>query len=177
MNKFEKVSIEQYRRDLEKAGYTLYKGDVWDDADGQYWDSNFIYDHIQLPRRATVHSAGYDFFLPVGVEIPAYGQVNIPTGIKARLKPDCVLLLVVRSSMGIKRGLSLANTVGVIDADYYNNPTNEGEIHIVLRNDASSSATIKAGERIAQGIIVRYETAADESAPQEKRVGGIGSTD
>ena len=78
---------------------------------------------IQLPKRATAYSAGYDFFVSETREIPARGTALLPTGVKAKMPQGEVLLLFIRSSLGIKRGLSLANGVGVIDADYYGNPS------------------------------------------------------
>lgn len=177
MNKFYKISYLQFMRDLEESGDYITTGfdEVWDDALHDYQSIENVYDSIELPERQTAYSAGYDFVTPIGITIPAGEQVDILTGVKVRLDDNCVLLIDVRSSIGIKRGLSLANTIGVIDADYHNNFDNEGHIHICLRNNGDSPIVLEAGERIAQGIIVRYEVTDDDAAAGE-RTGGIGST-
>ena len=100
----------------------------------------------------------------------------VPTGIKAYMQPDEVLILVNRSSGPLKRRLILPNGVGIIDADYYDNPANEGEIFVQLVNYGLRDYHIKKGERIAQGIFVPYLVADQEEVPQAKRSGGFGST-
>lgn len=100
----------------------------------------------------------------------------VPTGIKAKMQADEVLLLVNRSSGPLKRRLILPNGIGVIDADYYDNPKNEGEIFVQLVNYGLTDYRIKKGERIAQGIFVPYLVADDEATPQADRTGGFGST-
>ena len=94
-----------------------------------------------------------------------------------------VLLLFVRSSIGIKRGLVLTNGTGVIDSDYYGNPTNKGEIIIALKNTSNNEVVLKPGERVIQGVFVPYLLTAEDEAELEKdtavykkRQGGIGST-
>ena len=86
-----------------------------------------------------------------------------------------VLLLFIRSSLGIKRGLSLANGVGVIDADYYGNPSNDGEISIAIRNCTDAPIIIEKGERVAQGIFVPYAVVDDDDV-ETTRQGGFGSS-
>ena len=99
----------------------------------------------------------------------------VPTGIKCQLEPDTYLQLSVRSSLSLKHWLILANGVGVIDADYYNNEDNEGHIYIQLINLSPFEIKINKGELIAQGIILPYNTTIDDNATN-KRVGGFGST-
>lgn len=135
-----------------------------------------IKENCQIPKRSTLYSAGYDFVCPCDVELAPDEQEIIWTGIKAYMRPNEVLLLDVRSSIGIKKHLMLANTIGVIDSDYYNNPQNEGEIGICLKNCGKENITIKTGEKIAQGIFVNY-LLADNDEITEQRQGGIGSTD
>lgn len=131
---------------------------------------------IQLPTRATQHSAGYDFYSPVTAVINPNEQVIIWTDVKAYMQPDEVLLILPRSSIGIKRGLILANTIGVIDSDYYNNPENDGNIAICLKNlNPHQTVVIEKGEKIAQGIFVKY-LLVDNDNTTVKRKGGIGST-
>ena len=129
-----------------------------------------------LPVRKTKRSAAYDFFLPCDVEIaPHSTSALIPTNIKACMRTDEVLMLYVRSSVGIKKGVTLANGTSVIDSDYYGNPDNDGNIGICLRNDSGVTLHFKKGECIMQGIFMKYMTTDDDNVEAE-RVGGIGST-
>lgn len=128
-----------------------------------------------LPTRATANSAGYDFYAPADYTIPPGQTVTIPTGIKVRLWPDQFLQLHVRSSFGLKRNLILPNCTGIIDADYYDNPDNEGEIIGALTNLGTKTQTVKKGEAFMQGIILGYFLTDDDCA-NGTRIGGIGST-
>lgn len=130
---------------------------------------------IILPKRGSKHSAGYDFYSPEEVIIPAGEQRLIWTDVKSYMQKDEVLFLVVRSSIGIKKGLQLANTVGIIDSDYYGNPENDGNIGICLKNTTDTDILIEAGERIAQGIFLKFFV-GDAGNTEEERTGGIGST-
>ncbi len=130
---------------------------------------------IKLPTRATKFSAGYDICTPTDIFLPSKVSVKIKTDIKAKVKEDEVLLLFVRSSVGIKKNVVLMNGTGVIDADYYSNPDNDGNIMLALYNYGETAATFKAGDRICQGIFVKYDTVEDDNATME-RAGGIGST-
>lgn len=133
------------------------------------------YTAIRLPRRATAHSAGYDFFAPTDVFLPAKGSAVVKTGIRALMQPGWVLMIYPRSGLGFKLGIRLANTVGVIDGDYCNAP-NEGHIMIKLTNPSEQSVTLQAGTAIAQGIFTPYGITEDDSQTAE-RTGGFGSTD
>lgn len=128
------------------------------------------------PVRGDKRSAGYDFSSPIDVVIPAKQKVLIWTNVKAYMLEDENLKLYVRSSIGIKKELELANTVGVIDASYYSNADNDGNIGICLRNKSDHDVHIEAGERIAQGIFEKYLTADDDIVLKEVRDGGIGSS-
>lgn len=131
---------------------------------------------IKLPTRATSNSAGYDFYLPTDVTIPANSTSGIiATDVKAYMRPGEVLLLYVRSSVGIKKGLVLANGTGVIDADYYSNVDNDGNIGLALRNETDHDIKLNKGERIMQGIFVPY-LVADNGNTGATRTGGVGST-
>lgn len=99
----------------------------------------------------------------------------VSTGVKCKLDPDTYLELSVRSSSPLKYWLMLANGVGIIDADYFNNPDNEGEIFFQLYNLSPFDIELKAGETIGQGIIKHYELTEDDAANGE-RTGGFGST-
>ena len=130
-----------------------------------------------LPERGTKYSAGYDFYTTNDspIEIGAGETVTIPTGIKAYMNNDEVLLIHVRSSVGIKRGLVLANITPVIDSDYVDNEFNEGNIILAIRNTTDETVVIQPRERIAQGIFMKYLTTDDDNASGERK-GGIGST-
>lgn len=130
---------------------------------------------VKMPTRGSVHSAGYDFYVYDDYTIEPQQSVWIPTGIKAYMPPDEYLDLRVRSSLGIKRQLMLATGASVIDADYYNNPDNEGEIMIVLFNYGTETQHIEAGERVMQGIFTKYYLADNDNAT-DQRTGGTGST-
>lgn len=135
-----------------------------------------------LPRRETQFSAGYDLKAAEDVTIPGLNgdarlkPVLVPTGVKAQLEKDQVLILANRSSNALKRNLIVPNGVGVIDADYYNNPNNEGESMGLFINLNAEDYKIYKGDRIMQGIIASYAVTEDDEA-KGKRNGGFGSTD
>ena len=131
--------------------------------------------HAVLPVRATQGSAGYDFSTPIEVTVPARGKQVIWTNIKAYMQQDEVLMIYVRSSIGIKRGLTLSNGTGIIDSDYYNNEGNEGNIGICLSNNTDEDVILEENERIAQGVFLPY-LVCDDDEICHTRVGGIGSS-
>lgn len=132
-------------------------------------------ENTKLPKRSTSHSAGYDFYSSVSVAIGPGQSGMVKTNIKARMDKDDVLMIFPRSSMGIKKHVMLSNTVGIIDSDYYNNAENEGNIIISLHNYGDRILEVKPGEKIAQGIFVKFAVTDDDKA-EGMRVGGIGST-
>lgn len=126
---------------------------------------------IVLPRRGTAHSAGYDFYCPYDVTVPAHSAAFIPTWVKCLDMPgDKVLKIFVRSSLGIKKGLSLSNGTGIIDSDYV------WCIGISLYNRTDEDVTLSAGERFAQGVFEDYFVTEDDDPIEDERVGGFGST-
>lgn len=131
---------------------------------------------IQLPKRGSSKSAGYDISTPIKIIIPPFGITDaIQTDIKAYMRDDEVLMLAPRSSIGFKKGLMLINTIGVIDSDYYSNKDNDGNIGFKFKNLTDKEVVIEAGERIIQGIFIKYYTTDNDYCDKE-RVGGIGST-
>ena len=174
---------------------------------------------IQMPKRKTEYSAGYDMVAAEDVVIPPYielmnslyfGQIYgedqtiisttdnnkkiftldemasltkqikakptlVSTGMKCKLDPNTYLELSVRSSSPLKYWILMANSVGIIDADYYNNPDNEGEIFFQLINLSPFPIKIQKGEAIGQGIIKHYLTTENDDATG-MRTGGLGST-
>lgn len=133
------------------------------------------YNDVNLPTRATAGSAGYDFECADSITILPYSIALIPTGIKCQIDDGYYLQLALRSSTPKKKGLMLANGIGIIDADYYNNPQNEGHIMFQVYNFTNAPVIIKKGERIGQGIFLKYFTTEDDAAKGE-RLGGFGST-
>ena len=157
--KFEFVSKEQYLKDFE------FKEDACE-----------VYSKLKKPHRATAMSAGYDFYSPFDFHLEPGMTIKIPTGIRAKMPEDYVLMIYPRSGLGFKYRLQLNNTVGVIDSDYYN-ALNEGHIMIKITNDSNEGKVldIKAGEGFAQGIFMQYGIVEDDDA-KDIRVGGFGST-
>ena len=129
---------------------------------------------ITLPTRATKSSIAYDFYSPIDTVINPMQSVMIWTDVKAKFNPDEALLINVRSSMG-KHPIMIANTQGWIESDYYSNPDNDGNIGIRLFNLGTEPYEIKAGDRIAQGMFVKYLT-ADNGNTDTERTGGFGSS-
>ena len=133
--------------------------------------------NVILPTRATKHSAGYDFHILNERDTFIHPQETIKfhTGVKAYMEDDEVLLIDIRSSMGIKKSIVLANVQGVIDADFVDNPDNDGEIMIALTNIGDKAQVIEPNARVAQGMFIKYLTTDNDKADAE-RVGGVGST-
>ncbi len=159
--KFEKVSFDEFRK-----AFDLPEKEIKE-----------IYDKITIPVRATSGSAGYDFSTPVSFELKPGETVKIPTGIRARIDNGWVLAVFPRSGLGFKFRLQLDNTVGIIDADYYNSD-NEGHIFIKVTNCSFEDKTVsvKAGNGFAQGIFLPFGITEDDNVT-EIRNGGFGSTD
>ena len=136
----------------------------------------FTYEHIKLPHRATAGSAGYDFFAPVGFELPAGGSIKIPTGVRALIEEGWVMTLYPRSGLGFKYRFQLDNSVGVIDSDYARSD-NEGHIFLRMTNDSreGKGLRVSAGTAFAQGIFLPFGITLDDDV-QTVRNGGLGST-
>ena len=136
-------------------------------------------EYIKLPKRSTSKSAGYDFFAIEDVYIPPYklgdDPVMIPTGVKAKMQDDEYLMLVNRSSNPKKKKLVIPNSLGIIDADYYGNEDNEGEMFFGFYNLSNETVVIKKGEKLGQGIFMKY-LLIDNDQTTEVRHGGWGST-
>lgn len=156
--KFEKVSFEEFSKSLETE------------------NSKEIYELIKIPKRATIGSAGYDFFMPYDLILEPGQSAKIPTGIRVKMEPNYVLKLYPRSGLGFKYRLQLNNTVGIIDSDYYYS-SNEGHIFAKITNDSNESKIIKlnCGDGFMQGIFVEYGITIDDDTTAI-RDGGFGST-
>ena len=129
---------------------------------------------IPLPQRATAGSAGYDFICPADITLQPGEAVTIPTGIRCEMQPDWVLMLFPRSGLGFKHQVRLANTVGVIDADYFR-AANEGHIMVRIVNGGDHAVSIAKGERFCQGVFLPHGLAEEETV-LAGREGGFGST-
>ncbi len=131
-------------------------------------------DDAVIPRRATSGSAGYDFFLTEDLSLEPYEEITVQTGLRVRIDEGWFLMLCPRSSLGFKYGVKLANTVGIIDSDYFYSD-NGGPICIKLIN-GPSALKLSAGQAFAQGIFIPYGiTYGDDCSTV--RNGGFGSTD
>ena len=151
---------------MEKVrGFEVAKG--WEDK------------NINIPQRSTRFAAGYDFEAAEDIVVPSFkpgmNPTLIPTGIKAYMLDDEVLYLYNRSSNPKKKGLILANSVGVVDKDYYGNPDNDGHIMFAFYNNKEEDIEIKKGERIGQGVFAKYLVSDTDEAGGD-RTGGFGST-
>lgn len=161
--KFEKVSFEQFKEDWQKCGRA---------GNG----TEKTYEDIKLPKRATIGSAGYDFYAPEGFSLAPGESIKIPTGIRAKIDEGWVLKIYPRSGLGFKFRLQLDNTVGIIDSDYYYS-SNEGHIMIKLTNNSleGKTVTVEKGSAFAQGMFLEYGITVDDDA-DGIRDGGFGST-
>ena len=170
--KFEKVSYEQFKTDTLKVYPYLTEEDIL-----------IAYKNIKLPKRSTTGSAGYDFFLPFNILLSENKEAVIPTGIRCWIEDGWVLKCYPRSGHGFKYGIRLANTVGIIDADYYN-AENEGHIQIKLVNDSKAfqkeekfnDINLAKESAFCQGIFIPFGITVDDEA-DGIRTGGFGSTD
>lgn len=129
---------------------------------------------IKLPTRATKHSIAYDFYSPIDIIIEPMKSAMIWTDVKVKFNTDEAFLINVRSSMG-KHPIMIANTQGWIESDYYSNPDNDGNIGVRLFNLGTEPYVIKAGDRIAQGMFIKY-LEADNGNTDAERNGGFGSS-
>ena len=154
--------------------YKVSKEQFFADFEGE--NAAAVYETIKLPKRATVGSAGYDFFAPIDITLAPGETAKIATGIRVRIDDGWVLKLYPRSGLGFKFRLQMNNTVGIIDSDYYNSD-NEGHIFAKITNDSNEgkTVTIRQGEGFMQGIFVEYGITYDDEVT-EKRNGGFGST-
>lgn len=151
---FEKVSLEEYTKH----------------------ETDLIYEDLVLPKRGTANSAGYDMVSTKTFTLKPGQTITVPTGIKSYMQEDEYLGIQVRSGVGFKFQVCLANTEGIIDADYYNNEANEGHIMLRLVNRGEKVWEVKAGDRIVQAIFRKYLLVDGDDFVGETRIGGIHST-
>lgn len=157
MRKFEKVSLEQFLKDtnLNEEEYNSY----------------------EIPKRSTKYSAGYDFEAIFPFTLKPNEIKKIPLGVKVAMNEDEMLMLVVRSSQGFKYNVRMCNQIGIFESDFYNNEENEGHMWLALQNHGDKDYVVKKGDRICQGIFVKFLTVDNEDEIKKIRKGGVGSTD
>ena len=142
MRRFEKISFEQFKKDIS--------------------DDRELYDEYLLPKRETRKAAAYDFYALFDYVLKPGEIKKIPTGVKVIMEDDDCLLLLDRSSMGFNFNVRMCNQVGVIDADYYNNKSNEGHMWIKIQNEGDKDYVVKKGDGMCQGMFIKYlKTDAD----------------
>jgi len=161
---FEKVSLKQYLEDMKK-NFSFSEEEITN-----------LYNNIELPKRATTGSAGYDFKIPFSITLNPNETLKIPTGIRSKMEQSWVLLLFPRSSLGFKYRMQLDNTVGVIDSDYYYSE-NEGHIILKITNDSKDNKqmTVEANKGVCQGIFFEFGITEDDDVTNTRN-GGFGST-
>ena len=150
---------------MKIRGFEVAKG--WEDK------------NINLPRRSTKNSAGYDIEAAEDIVVPIYKPgikpTLIPTGLKAYCQSDECYFLMSRSG-GPKKGLLTPHGMGLIDSDYYGNETNDGHFMVQVFNCSDKELLIKKGEKIAQVVFTKYLIVDNDNA-DGKRISGFGSTD
>lgn len=156
MRYFEKVSFEEFQKEIA--------------------DDKKLYEEYNLPKRQTKYSAGYDFESVIDFTLKPNESKKIPLGIKVNMNRDEMLMIVVRSSTGFKHNVRMCNQVGIIESDYYNNPNNEGHLFIKLQNEGTEDFVVKKGDRLCQGIFVKFLTVDNEEEITNVRTNGFGST-
>jgi dUTP pyrophosphatase len=164
---FERVSFQQLKKDFrfEESSFTPEK-------------YKRFCEKLIIPRRGSKLSAGYDICTPNAFELKPGEEVLFPTGLKAYMLPDENLSIHPRSGSGFNFYIRLANTTGIIDSDYYNNPKNEGHMWVKIRNESKDALfSAKPGDAVCQGIFRKYLLAdGDSFETGDDRNGGIGST-
>lgn len=177
----EKPRFEFALKRDENGEYIIVK-----ETEGQKWYKK-QFENAKYPEYATPDSAGCDFFAAEDIVIPSvFNQIKngdmkptlVHTGIKAYMPAGMVLTIENRSSNPGKKNLILANSIGIIDKDYYSNKSNDGEIMFSYYNVGKDDLLIKAGDKLGQGIFLKYESPSTGfTVENSERAGGFGSTD
>ena len=160
VGQFEKISVEQWHKDFG-------------DNDKHTFDA--ILEDIPMPKRATKGSAGYDICTPYDIDLEPGEEINVPTGLKCKIENGWALFALPKSGLGFKYYTRLANTIGLIDEDYYNNENNEGHMWVKMRNEGDKPLHVDAGKGICQMVFLPYGITFDDEADGERK-GGFGST-
>lgn len=158
--KFEKISLEQWHKDFG-------------DNDQHTFDE--VLEDIPMPKRATVGSAGYDIATPYAIDLEPNEEILVPTGLKCKIDNGWALFALPKSGLGFKYYVRLANTIGLIDEDYYNNDGNEGHMWVKLRNEGTRPLHIDKHKGMCQMVFLPYGITYDDES-EGVREGGFGST-
>lgn len=188
--------IEDKKKELDEA---VNKYVLSDSSVNKIKKELKVLEELELPKRSTGKSAGYDFMASEHVTIPSiwkqatkyifnkvfsggkeveekmFKPTLVSTGVKSYMPEDEFLALFNRSSNPMKRFLLMGNGVGVVDSDYYGNPDNDGHIMFQFINFGIKDVTIAPGEKIGQGIFQEFRKADKDNAEGE-RESGFGST-
>lgn len=167
VGRFEKISKSVFDNSLKDAPRS--EVDVLNDIYNNKFEE-------YKPVRSTYGSAGYDFKAWTDFMIPKHGSLVIPTFIKCRITNGWVLCMFPRSGMGFKYGIRLANTVGIIDSDYYGCESNDGHIMVKLINPTDENIIICSGDKFCQGVFLPFGITDDDEPLSGSRNGGMGST-
>lgn len=162
---FHKVSLEEFIKRVKV---------VLEELDDVYIER--MYDRLKTPERKTEKSAAYDFHLPFKITLNPGESIMIPTGFKCEMDDDWCLNLYSRSGLGTRNRLRLNTCVSIVDADYYNNPDNEGHILAKITNEGQETVELAAGAGFIQGKFAQYGITRSDNATGV-RVGGFGSTE
>lgn len=163
---FEKVSWKQFQKDYVDTFGNNKTIDMETLKD--------IYECVQIPKRATSGSAGYDFKSPIDFTLKPGETIKIPTGIRVKIDDGWVLKIYPRSSLGFKYKMRTSNVIPIIDSDYCYSD-NEGHIFLKISNEGERILCVNVGNKIVQGIFVPYGITYDDCA-NKIRNGGVGST-
>ena len=157
--KFYKVSKEQFLGDM---------------AEERLFPTESAYENLELPKRSTKGSAGYDFYSPIKFILKPGQTIKIPTGIRCEMNSDYALFIMPISGLGFKYQIFLSNTLALIDSDFAYSD-NEGHIMIKLLNNGKKDLYIKEGDKFCQGVFIPYGVTIDDYC-DGVRNGGFGST-
>lgn len=163
--RFYKIAQKQFGKDADERLKAYSVGN----------ECKWAYSSVKLPNRSTTGSAGYDFYSPVHFKLYPGETIIIPSGLCCEMPSNIFLAIFPRSSVAIKYGITLLNTIAVIDADYFNNDNNGGHILLGFKNTGDKVWEVDIGDRICQGIFLPYAITEDDDVT-ESRNGGIGST-
>jgi len=166
VGQFSKVSLKQFKIDMKSTFGEKYSDE----------EIEIMYDKIQLPKRATERSSGYDIRTPVEFDLHAGEEFKFPTGIRVKIDSGWWLMCMPRSGSGMKQRVRLANTIGNVDEDYFD-ADNEGHIFVKVTKDTSARNifSVGAGDAVCQAVFVPYGITYDDEA-SGIRTGGMGST-
>ncbi len=165
IGRFEKVPFGKFYESVKDL-YNLYKIEQKDVLK--------LFEDLKLPERATTGSAGYDFYLPFDIFIPAHHTMLFPTGIRVFMEDGWVLQIYTKSSLGMKHGIILTNSVSIIDNDYYYSD-NAGQIRASLTNTTDHDVSLKAGQPYMQGVFSKFGITYGDNVTNVRN-GGLGST-